>query len=288
MDMFREMFSEFRCQEKLPAPSKVGRLGTTGLDRTAPDDWAGPQLGGWWMNRPASVPKAPGWRDMERTDWTAFSFCHHSDTCCVGVEPIKVVEDLQKLNCGWSSRAVDARGRSTATGHVQVHIAEATVPLSLYMIPPFMGPDATYQAKCRSKCSRSRVVTKAGGGGRCPVFSSNLEVCARAALQPQEFWAKYDGYGCMAFEVGETGFSVLHKAAAFGWPQQARFLLAKNPEMVESRTSAGRSAREIAESAVAWCLAKGRKEEEQQHREVAELCHSAERGETIAFKLGPT
>ncbi|CAK9013020.1 Uncharacterized protein SCF082_LOCUS11750 [Durusdinium trenchii] len=103
-----------------------------------------------------------------------------------------------------------------------------------------------------------------------------------------EFWAKYDGYGCMAFEVGETGFSVLHKAAAFGWPQQARFLLAKNPEMVESRTSAGRSAREIAESAVAWCLAKGRKEEEQQHREVAELCHSAERGETIAFKLGPT
>lgn len=39
-------------------------------------------------------------RDCTGTDWTAFSFCHHSDTCCVGVEPIKVVEDLQKLNCG--------------------------------------------------------------------------------------------------------------------------------------------------------------------------------------------
>ena len=34
-----------------PGAREVGRLGTTGLDRTAPDDWAGPQLGGWWMNR---------------------------------------------------------------------------------------------------------------------------------------------------------------------------------------------------------------------------------------------
>lgn len=34
-----------------------------------------------------------------------------------------------------------------------------------------------------------------------PELSHASQVCARAALQPQEFWAKYDGYGCMAFEA---------------------------------------------------------------------------------------
>ena len=56
---------------------------------------------------------------------------------------------------------------------------------------------------------------------------------------PQEFWAKYDGFGgvALAFQAGagsrvlnvdagpqsqesETGVTALHRAAAFGWPQQ--------------------------------------------------------------------
>lgn len=95
-------------------------------------------------------------------------------------------------------------------------------------------------------------------------------------------------------EVGESQITALHKAAAFGWPQQAsgrpegsaweaQFLLARAPEVVFARTSAQRSAREVADEAVAWCLARERSPS--QHRAVAELCARAERGERIDFDV---
>lgn len=84
-------------------------------------------------------------------------------------------------------------------------------------------------------------------------------------------------------EVGESQITALHKAAAFGWPQQAQFLLARAPEVVFARTSAQRSAREVADAAVAWCLARQRSPS--QHRAVAELCARAERGERIDFDV---
>ncbi|CAL1133348.1 unnamed protein product [Cladocopium goreaui] len=53
----------------------------------------------------------------------------------------------------------------------------------------------------------------------------------------EEFWLKYEGFGCQAFEAGEIGITALHKAAAFGWPQQAQFLLARNAEIVSARSN---------------------------------------------------
>eukprot|EP00435_Cladocopium_sp_Y103_P011094 s848_g2.t2 len=102
----------------------------------------------------------------------------------------------------------------------------------------------------------------------------------------EEFWLKYEGFGCQAFEAGETGITALHKAAAFGWPQQAQFLLARNAEIVSARTSAHQSARDVAERGVAWCMAKGKtNKERQQHQEVADLCTRAENGEAITFDV---
>eukprot|EP00434_Breviolum_minutum_P037454 symbB.v1.2.033212.t1/scaffold4097.1/size44767/1 len=99
----------------------------------------------------------------------------------------------------------------------------------------------------------------------------------------EEFWAKYDGFGCYAFKVGETGVTPLHKAAAFGWAQQAQFLLAKNPELISARTSTEQTPRDVAERAVTWCMANGKNE--QQHQEVADLCARAERGDVINFDV---
>ncbi|OLP95603.1 hypothetical protein AK812_SmicGene22256 [Symbiodinium microadriaticum] len=70
----------------------------------------------------------------------------------------------------------------------------------------------------------------------------------------EEFWAKYDGFGgdALAFQESETGVTALHRAAAFGWPQQAQFLLARDPACIETRTSAGQSATEVAERGGSW------------------------------------
>eukprot|EP00439_Symbiodinium_sp_Y106_P009686 s2814_g1.t1 len=93
----------------------------------------------------------------------------------------------------------------------------------------------------------------------------------------EEFWAKYDGFGgvALAFQESETGVTALHRAAAFGWPQQAQFLLARDPACVETRTSAGQSATEVAERAVAWCREEGRSNEELQKHQEAQPMASA-------------
>ncbi|CAE7200128.1 unnamed protein product [Symbiodinium natans] len=57
----------------------------------------------------------------------------------------------------------------------------------------------------------------------------------------EEFWATYDGFGgvAIAFQEQETGITPLHRAAAFGWPQQAQFLLARDPACARSRQQQG-------------------------------------------------
>ncbi|CAE8596586.1 unnamed protein product [Polarella glacialis] len=107
----------------------------------------------------------------------------------------------------------------------------------------------------------------------------------------EEFWARYDGFGSalLAFQESEAGITPLHKAAAFGWPQQAQFILARNREQVETTTSLGQTARDIALRGVEWCEANNRPDDErEQHSEVARFCLMAERGEEITFTVTGT
>eukprot|EP00933_Yihiella_yeosuensis_P038483 TRINITY_DN32419_c0_g1_i2.p1 TRINITY_DN32419_c0_g1~~TRINITY_DN32419_c0_g1_i2.p1 ORF type:complete len:136 (+),score=35.77 TRINITY_DN32419_c0_g1_i2:68-475(+) len=107
----------------------------------------------------------------------------------------------------------------------------------------------------------------------------------------EEFWAKYDGFGSalLAFKEGEEGVTPLHKAAAFGWPQQAQFILARSPELWIEKTSLGQTAHDVAIRAVAWCEANDRPDEEREnHAEVARLCQQAENGEEVSFTVTGT
>eukprot|EP00440_Ansanella_granifera_P009899 gb/GFBE01010729.1/.p1 GENE.gb/GFBE01010729.1/~~gb/GFBE01010729.1/.p1 ORF type:complete len:136 (+),score=26.15 gb/GFBE01010729.1/:1-408(+) len=107
----------------------------------------------------------------------------------------------------------------------------------------------------------------------------------------EEFWAKYDGFGnaSLAFQEGEASTTPLHKAAAFGWPQQAQFILARSPEQWAEKTSLGQTARDVAVRAVAWCKANARPEDElRRHEEVADLCLRAEQGKEISFNITGT
>lgn len=109
---------------------------------------------------------------------------------------------------------------------------------------------------------------------------------SRPKNQTEEFWARYSGYGNVAFREDETAITPLHKSAAFGWPQQSQFLLARNPELWADQTSYGQTALDVARQAVAWCKLNDRSNAElKEHEEVASWCLAAQQGKQITFDI---